>query len=467
MTANGKVKDYYTYSFWLDTCGDDLTPRPALDGPTEVDVAILGAGFTGLWTAYHLLRRDPSLSVLVVEKEIAGFGASGRNGGWCCADFPAGIPHLIEHYGRDAARAVMLAMIDSVDNVGAVCAAEGIDAHYAKGGELDIARAPYQLPLLEATWKEYDSIGLGDQMELLDAAQTAERARVNGAIASSWTRPAARVQPARLARGLARAVERHGGRIVEQTSVLDYAGGETPRLFTDRGDVRARRAIVLAGEAYLSRLPKLRRHVIPMTSHMVVTAPLSPEIWDQIGWQHCDVMVGNGSDGGYLNHTADGRIAFGAYRAVYPFNSKITDALDRQEDVFTHARAAARNWFPMLRDVAFTHAWGGVFGVPRDHMPTMGFNPRTKVALAFGYTGEGVATSNLSGRVLTDLLTGSDSDLTRLPMTAHQPQVWEPEPLRSVGVNLMRRARYQQTAEAERTGVFPDKPPIYARLLDR
>ena len=120
----------------------------------------------------------------------------------------------------------------------------------------------------------------------------------------------------------------------------------------------------------------------------------------------------------------------------------------------------------MLRGVTFTHAWGGVFGTPRDHMPTMGFNPRTNVALAFGYTGEGVATSNLSGRVLADLLTGADSDLTRLPMTSHQPRIWEPEPLRSLGVNLMRRARYQRTAEAERTGVYPE-PPLYTRLLDR
>jgi glycine/D-amino acid oxidase-like deaminating enzyme len=465
VTANGK--DYRTYSFWLEHSGDDLTPRPALDDSTEVDVAILGAGFTGLWTAYHLLRRDPTLNVLVVEKEIAGFGASGRNGGWCCADFPAGIPHLIEHYGRDAARAVYLAMMDSVDNVGAVCAEEGIDAHYEKSGELDIARAPWHLTQIEATWREYDSIGLADHMLLLDKAQTAERIRVAGAIGSSWTRDAAVVQPARLARGLARAVERHGGRIVEQTTVLDYAGGGTPRLLTDRGEVRARRAIVLAGEAYLSRLPKLRRHVIPLTSHMVVTEPLPPEVWAQIGWERREVTVGNGLDGGYLNHTADGRIAFGAYRARYPRFSRITDALDCQEDVFAHARQAARAWFPALRDCRFTHAWGGVFGTPRDHMPTMGFNRETKVALAFGYTGEGVATSNLSGRVLTDLITETDSELAHLPMTTHQPRLWEPEPLRSIGVNLMRRARRERTAEAERTGTFPEKPPLYARLLDR
>ena len=133
----------------------------------------------------------------------------------------------------------------------------------------------------------------------------------------------AAVQPARLARGLARAVERRGGRIVEQTTVTDYKGGATPQLITDRGVVRARRAIVLAGEAYLSRLDKLRRHVIPMTSHMVVTEPLPQEVWEEIGWERREVLGGFGTTGGYINHTADGRIAFGAYRARYPFNSRI------------------------------------------------------------------------------------------------------------------------------------------------
>ncbi|MGH2615260.1 MAG: NAD(P)/FAD-dependent oxidoreductase, partial [Thermomicrobiales bacterium] len=277
----------------------------------------------------------------------------------------------------------------------------------------------------------------------------------------------ARVQPARLVRGLAHAVERHGGRIVEGTTVTDYEGGQPARLITDRGVVTARRAIVLAGEAYLSRLPKLRRHIIPMTSHMVVTEPLSAEIWEEIGWERNEVPVGYGSTAGYLNHTADGRIAFGAFRARYPFGSRITDGLDHMEDVFAHARRSARVWFPALRDVTFTHAWGGVFGVPRDRMPTMGFNPETGVALAFGYSGEGVATSNLSGRVLTDLLTETDSGLTRLPMASHQPAIWEPEPLRSVEVNLVRRSRSQEIQHVERTGRYSERPSLATRVFNR
>ena len=459
MTA----KNYASYSFWLETCGDDLTPRPPLDGAAEVDVAILGAGFTGLWTAYHLLKRDPSLDMLVVEKEIAGFGASGRNGGWCFSGFPVEPAVLTKRHGRDAARAVSLAMADSVDDVGRVCADEGIDAHYAHGGELEVARADYDLPKVEEMYEGYRSLGLTDRVALLDADEIAERLRVPGAVGAFWNRDGAAIQPARLAR----AVERRGGRIVEGTTVTDYEGGKTPRLITDRGEVRARRAIVLAGEAYLSRLPKLRRHVIPMTSHMVVTEPLSPDIWDEIGWERREVLGGFGSTGGYIQRTGDGRIAFGAYRARYPFNSRITDDLDRMEDVFEHARRAARVWFPALREVTFTHAWGGVFGTPRDRMPTMGFNPQTRVALAFGYTGEGVATSNLSGRVLTDLLTETDSDLTRLPMASHQPAIWEPEPRRSIGVNLVRRSRYKEIEHVERTGMYPERPSLAARVFER
>jgi glycine/D-amino acid oxidase-like deaminating enzyme len=358
-------------------------------------------------------------------------------------------------------------MIDSVDDVGRVCEEEGIDAHYARGGELWIARAGYDLPKLAEMWQEYQSIGLEDRVALLDARETAARIRAEGGVGGFWNRDGAAIQPARLARGLARAVERRGGRIVEGTTVTDYAGGAPPRLITDRGEVRARRAIVLAGEAYLSRLPKLRRHIIPMTSHMVVTEPLSAEIWEQIGWDQREVLGGFGSTAGYVQRTADGRIAFGAYRARYPFNSRITDDLDRMEDIFSHARNAARIWFPALKDARFTHAWGGVWGLPRDRMPTMGFNPRTGVALAFGYSGDGVATTNLSGRVLTDLLTETDSVLTRLPMAHHDPVIWEPEPLRSLGVNLVRRSRYKEIEQVERTGHYPEKPSLATRVFNR
>ncbi|CAN5851177.1 FAD-dependent oxidoreductase [soil metagenome] len=459
------MKDYSTYSFWLETCGDDLTPRPGLDGSIDVDVAILGAGFTGLWTAYYLLQREPALNVAVIEAEIAGFGASGRNGGWCFSGFPVSPLELIGKYGFDAAREVSLAMYESVDQVGEVCRREGIDAHYAKGGELEIARAGYDLPKLESMYDEFRAIRLEDHYQLLDEYETAARISVEGAVGSFWNREGAAIQPAKLARGLARAVERHGGTIYEQTRVIDFEPGKHPVFQTGQGDVRAN-TIVLAGEAYLSQLEKTKRDLIPMTSHMVVTEPLTEGQWDAVGWQQREVVGGFGTTGGYLNHTADGRIAFGAYRAQYPFKSTITGALDHQESIFAHARRAALVWFPILRGVKFTHAWGGVFGAPRDHMPTMAYDPRLGVATGQGYTGEGVATANLSGRVLADLITETDSDLTKLPMTKHRQRRWEREPLRWLGVKTVIQSSRRTDRNVERTGKHPTRPTIADRLWD-
>jgi len=459
------MKDYRRYSFWLESSGDDLTPRAPLDGSISVDVAILGAGFTGLWTAYHLLQRDPSLTVAVVEAEIAGFGASGRNGGWCFSGFPVSPEQLTEAYGIDSARAVQLAMYDSVDDVGKVCQEEGIDAHYQKSGSLEIARSPYQLERITEHFEAFRSIGLEDHYELLDAEQATEHMNVARSVGAFWNKEGATVQPARLARGLAHAVERHGATIYEQTRVTDFTTGPAPSLITERGNVNAR-VIVLAGEAYLSRLPKLRRQIMPFTSHIVLTEPLNDEQWRQIGWERREVVGGSGTTGGYLNHTADGRIAFGAYRARYPFRARITDDLDRREDVFEHARKATIDWFPMLKDVRFTHSWGGVFGIPRDRMPTMAYDRSNGIATGRGYTGEGVATSNLSGRVLADLITETDSALTTLPMTRHQSPDWEPEPLRWMGVRMVAYSRLKMNRTVERTGHAPARRTIAQRFFD-
>lgn len=459
------MKNYGGYSFWLETCDDDLTPRPALDGSIDVDVAILGAGFTGLWTAYYLLQKQPSLKIAILEAEIAGFGASGRNGGWCFSGFPISPLPLLEKYGYDAARLISLEMYKAVDEVGRVCEIEGMDAHYAKGGELEVARAEYDLPKLQSLYDEFRAIGLESHYDLLDARQTEERIKVHKAVGGFWDREGAAIQPARLARGLARAVERHGATIYEQTRVTAFQGGSHPRFETERGDVNAR-AIVLAGEAYLSALPQLKRAIIPLTSHMVVTEPLSDEAWEQIGWNERDVLGGYGVNAGYINHTADGRIAFGAYRGNYPFNSNITDSINLDERVFAHAREAARDWFPMLDGVKFTHAWGGVLGIPRDRMPTMSFDRKTGIATGRGYTGDGVATTNLSGRVLSDLIIEADTPLTTLPMTTHNSPEWEPEPFRWAGVTFVRHSRVRLMKRIEREGGYPAKKTLAQRLYD-
>lgn len=459
------MTNYRAASFWLDQCDDDLTPRPPLDGSIDVDIAILGAGFTGLWTAYYRLSKEPGLKVAIIEAEIAGFGASGRNGGWCFSGFPISPLKLIESHGYDAARLVTLEMYKAVDEVGRVTREHGIDAHYAKGGELEVARAPYDLPVLQKMYDEYRAIGLEDHYELLDAEQTRQRINVAGAVGGFRNLEGAAIQPARLARGLARTVEDLGATIYEQTRVTNVATGTAPALITDRGTVRAG-SVVLAGEAYLSALPKLDRAIIPVTSHMVVTEPLSDDVWDQIRWKERDVLGGFGVNGGYIQRTSDSRIAFGPYRGNYPYRSRITPDLYLDEDIFAHARQATLDWFPMVSGASFTHAWGGVFGMPRDGMPTMAYDRDKRIAMAYGYTGEGVATANLSGRVLTDLLTETDSPLTTLPMTKPRTAWWEPEPIRWAGVMLVRRGRMRMLKEVERRGKYPDKPTLAQRLYN-
>src|SRR5437899_2051617 len=233
--APGATPGYAACSFWLESCGDDLAPRPALDGSTDVDVAILGGGYTGLWTAYYVLRSQPSLRVAVVERKIAGFGASGRNGGWCSSKLNISLDAVAGRYGRERALALQRALYDTVDEIGRVCAIERIDAEFAKVGALFVARFPYQVALMHEYAGMFDRFGLGDQQRLLDAAETDRRVRVRGTL-GAWSCPQyGRVHPGKLARGLARAVERLGGRIYEETEVTGVASGARPCLRTARG----------------------------------------------------------------------------------------------------------------------------------------------------------------------------------------------------------------------------------------
>ena len=226
------AKPYSSYSFWLETCGDDLTPRPALDGTIDVDVAILGAGFTGLWTAYYLLQREPSLTVAILESEIAGFGASGRNGGGLGNRLPIGLRRMSQLFGRQAAIDLQQAINTAVDEVSGVAEREGIEMEFVRGGYIRLARSPYQLDVLASEQRTLEEFGFGEGSTLLDTTQVAERVSVAGALGGIYNANSAKIQPAKLVRGLARAVERKGATIYEQSPVTDYTTGAYPVLHT-------------------------------------------------------------------------------------------------------------------------------------------------------------------------------------------------------------------------------------------
>jgi glycine/D-amino acid oxidase-like deaminating enzyme len=457
------LKNYAAYSFWLETCGDDLAPRAALDGTESVDVAILGAGYSGLWTAYYLLQREPSLKVAIVEKEIAGFGASGRNGSWCTAHFPVSLGALAAHHGRERAVALYRAMAASVDEVARAAALEGIDIHFIRGGGMTVARGPQQLPAVRDTHAEFEEFGLGDRVELLDKAAADTRVKIAGVLGAIYYKDAANIHPGRLVRGLARAVERRGAKIYEQTEVTDFSTGSAPALKTARGEVRAK-TIVLCGEAYLTRLAKLHRSLLPVYSLMTLTEPLAAADWAEIGWKHRECIDSGRLTIEYIAKTADGRILFGGRGAPYHLGSRIADEYDRHAPTIAMFQDNLRAWFPRLKNIRFTHAWGGPLGAPRDFMPTMSFDPGAGVASARGYVGNGVATTNLSGRVLADLILGKRSELTTLPCVNHRSPNWEIEPFRFLGVHYIQRAYWAIDQKAERTGIAPSGKSLAERL---
>lgn len=455
MTAPGEV------SFWLETAGEVAT-RPPLDGSTTVDVAILGAGYTGLWTAWYLLEAEPSLAVTVVDMQVVGFGASGRNGGWCSAGLGVTPGELARRTSPVVARETVEVMRETVDEVGRVCAEQGIDADYRKGGMLRVARGRHELPALDRDGAGLARLGLDTGIERLDRDQVAARVRVAGAEGAVFDPHGAVVHPGKLVRGIADLVERAGGTIHEHTRVTDVTTGATPRLVTDRGDVHAT-TVVLAGEAWLSQLPRHRRTVLPVYSLIVLTDPVGGDRWPRIGWDGHECLSSRRYTVDYLSRTADGRILFGGRGAPYHFGSRIDPAFDRHDPTHDNLRRLLVDWFPDLDGIGFSHAWGGPIGMPRGWLPGFRHDPESGLAAAYGYTGQGVATANLAGRVLAELVLTGQTRYAHLPMVGHRPRRWEPEPLRWLAARYLQTALARLDARSARTG----RPPTGRSLAER
>jgi glycine/D-amino acid oxidase-like deaminating enzyme len=453
---------YRGLSLWLDTVPGTLEPGATLPGDRDVDVAIAGAGFTGLWTAYYLSRADPGLRIAICEKEIAGFGASGRNGGWCSALFPASLAKLERMADRGQAIAMYRAMEQAVDEVGLAAAAESIDCHFAKGGTVGLARSPAQLDRAAAKVREARAFGFGeDDLRLLTAGEARDLAGASGVLGGTFTPHCAAIHPARLARGLAETLRRRGVALFERTPVLDIRPG---RLVTATGTVRAA-YVIRATEGYTPRLPGLRRAIAPVYSLMIATAPLPDAVWDEIG------LAGRPTFGDlrhliiYGQRTADGRLAFGGRGAPYHLGSAVRPAFDRVPAVFAALRRTLAELFPVLATARITHAWGGPIGVPRDWCASVGLDRATGLGWAGGYVGDGVSTTNLAGRTLADLITGADTDITRLPWVDHRSPSWEPEPLRWLGVNAGLQVMSWADRQEARTG-RPSRPAaVVGRFL--
>jgi glycine/D-amino acid oxidase-like deaminating enzyme len=454
------MSDYRSLSFWHDSFPGSLDRRPGLPGDRDADVCIVGAGYTGLWTAYYLAAADPSLRIVVLESETAGFGASGRNGGWCSALFPSSMAAVARRSDRDGARALHHAMSATVDEIGRVATEEGIDCHFAKGGTITLARTPVQVERARAEVAEARAWGLGDDdVRWMSAAEASEALGATGVLGATYTPHCAAIHPARLVRGLADAVAGRGVDIFEGTRVTRLAAG---RVDTSYGVVRAP-IVIRATEGYTARLPGQRRAIAPVFSLMLATEPLPTSFWDEVGLRRRETFTDHRHLIIYGQRTADDRMAFGGRGAPYHFGSSIRPEFDREPAVFAALRDVLVDLFPRLRDAAVTHTWGGPLGVPRDWFASVGLDRTTGLGWAGGYVGDGVGTSNLAGRTLADLVTGRDSSLVRLPWVGHRSRLWEPEPLRWLGVNAGLRVMTGADDEERRTG----RPSRRASMLGR
>ena len=421
--VNGRVSHWFT----------EYPPlRSPLPGNRDADVCIVGAGYTGLWTAYYLKRADPSLRIVVLESRFAGFGASGRNGGWLSGLVPGDRNRMANQYGRDRVVAWQRALNDAVDEVIDVAEREGIDAGIVKGGTLQVARNPAQAARLadeideELGWKV-------DGIAPLTNDEAAQRIRLDGVVSAYHNPHCARVQPARLVRGLADAVERLGVDIYESSPATEIGAG---RVATPHGAVSAP-VVLRATEGFTASLPGLRRRWLPMNSSMIATDPIPEHIWETIGWRGCETLGDTAHGFFYAQRTVDDRIAIGGRSVPYRFGSRIDRDGRVPERTIEHLTAVLHSVLPQIRDVRIAHAWCGVLAVPRDWEASVFFDKATGLGWAGGYVGHGVTATNLAGRTLADLVLGSRSPLTELPWVGHRSRNWEPEPLRWLGVRGM------------------------------
>lgn len=451
MLATDLETRYRERSLWLDEFPGPLTPRASLPGDVDCDVVVVGAGYTGLWTAYHLKTLQPDLRVTVIEREIAGYGPSGRNGGWVSS----GVSGSAAAYGLKDGDPEMVraheATEQAVAEIGAVVAAEEIDCGFSQQGSIMVATSEPQRQRLA----QYAG------RTLLDADAAAEHVNIPGVLAASYSPHGARVDPARMARGLADACERLGVTIFERTEALEFGPG-TVRCA--QGTVRAD-VVLGATESYTTQLPGERMRYLPLYSLMIATEPLPDSVWEELGWRD-GLLVGDLHHlFFYAQRTIDGRIAIGGRGAPYELKHPIAEHNERSESVRARLVAALQRHFPVAGEASITHHWGGPLAVPRDWSMSVGFNRERGYGRAGGYTGHGVAAANIAGRTLADLVLGRDTDLVSLPWVNHHSRRWEPEPLRYLASRTIIRVLHDADISEDATGRRSQRTRLVAPFM--
>ena len=435
MSLHPALTDAQPACFWLE--GADARPATQpLAGDVTADLAVVGGGYSGLWTALLAKERDPSIDVVVLEGNRVGWAASGRNGGFCASSLTHGLANGAARWPDEIDRLEQLGL-ENLDALEAATVRYGIDCSFERTGDLTVATADYQVAGLAeeaelATRHGHDAV-------LLDAEEVRTELNSPTYRGGVWLRTGvAMLDPARLAWGLADACRSLGVRIHEHTPVTTMdAGGSTVRLGTRSGSVTAPR-VALATNAFPPLLRRIRAYVVPVYDYALTTQPLSAQQLASVGWQRRQGVSDAGNQFHYYRLTSDNRILWGGYDAVYHYGNRVHPSLHQRPETFTLLAEHFFDTFPQLEGVRFTHRWGGVIDTSSRVSAFFGTAAGRKVAYAAGYTGLGVGATRFGAQVMLDLLEGADTERTRLAMVRTKPLPFPPEPLRAAVINLTR-----------------------------
>ena len=400
----------------------------------RVDVAIVGGGLSGLWAAYYLSMLSPEKSIAIIESQRVGFGASGRNGGWCSGFFPLMPSELVAAFGAEAGLAAYRESFNSLDEIERVLQVENIDCAWHRGGTVQSASTAVQAERLQRQVAAQYAVGLAStDLEWLPAERVSDHLRLAETHGAIFSPHCATVNPFALVLGLARRLRARGVRVWEESPVRSIADGAVAH---DHGVVRAS-IVVQATEGYSNRIQRTKRHLAPLYSLMVATEPLDDATIAQLGWHGRATFNDGGQMIIYAQLTHDRRIAFGGRGAPYHFASRVRDRFDIDDSTHERIVGSIARHFPAAAHAKITHRWGGPLGVPRDWTPSVVVDRAAKYARIGGYVGDGVAATNLFARMLVDVLADADTPLSRLPFVNHRSPRWEVEPLRFIGINSL------------------------------
>jgi glycine/D-amino acid oxidase-like deaminating enzyme len=444
--------------YWLDQPGRPA-PEPPLNRATAAGLAVIGGGFTGLWTALLAKERDPATDVVLLEGRSVGWAASGRNGGFCAASLTHGLGNGRARFPAEIAELDRLGMTN-LDEIADAIARYGIDCAPERTGELVVAVAPWQLAGLHADAEA--ARALGHDVQVLDSAEVRGQVASPTYLGGVWYRDTClMLDPGRLAWGLRRACLEAGVRIYEHSPVTAVTGEGRRglRLLTRDGTVLARR-VALGTGAYRPLLRRLRPYLVPVYDYALVTEPLATAELASVGWRNRQGVADCGNQFHYYRLTADNRILWGGYDAVYYNGGRISAARDANPATFARLAEHFFQTFPQLEGLDFTHAWGGVVDTCSRFCVFTGTAHGGRLAYAAGYTGLGVGAARFGANTMLDLLRGEQTERTALAMMRTRPVPFPPEPARSAVIQLTRAS----IARADRSDGRRD---LWLRTLDR